>query len=100
MGVHGGGEQHERLGLRVPAVPGRDGGGGGRVRRGGGRVRHGALSRFHCPLEGEAVVYVEHQRWHDPPLSLCGRMIMRMHTCNCLSLTLAPVMSTASCKTS
>jgi hypothetical protein len=31
-GVHGGGEQHERLGVGVPAVPGRERGGGGRVR--------------------------------------------------------------------
>merc|ERR1712032_1605152 len=38
-GVHGGGVEHERLGLRVPAVPGRDCGRGGRVRRGGRRVR-------------------------------------------------------------
>merc|ERR1711964_850439 len=33
-GVHGGGVQHERPGVRVPAVPGRDRRGGGRVRRG------------------------------------------------------------------
>merc|ERR1712014_37870 len=31
-GVHGGGEQHERPRLGVPAVPGRHGRGGGRVR--------------------------------------------------------------------
>merc|ERR1712070_551149 len=35
-GVHGGGEQHERSRLGVPAVPGRVRRGGGRVRRGGG----------------------------------------------------------------
>ena len=35
-GVHGGGEQHERPGVGVPAVPGRVGGGGGRVRGGPG----------------------------------------------------------------
>merc|ERR1712186_290987 len=38
-GVHGGGVEHERLGLRGPAVPGRNCGRGGRVRRGGLRVR-------------------------------------------------------------
>merc|ERR1711920_313200 len=37
--VDGGGVEHERLGLRVPAVPGRNCGRGGRVRRGGRRVR-------------------------------------------------------------
>merc|ERR1712226_1235109 len=36
-GVHRGREQHERLGLRVPTVPGRHRRGGGRVRGGGGR---------------------------------------------------------------
>merc|ERR1711998_470591 len=35
-GVHGSREQHERFGLGVPAVPGRHGGGRGRIRRGGG----------------------------------------------------------------
>merc|ERR1712003_84684 len=38
-GIHGGGVEHERPGVGVPAVPGCHGGGGGRVRRGGGRVR-------------------------------------------------------------
>ena len=46
-GVHGGRVQHERPRVRVPAVPGRDRRGGGRVRRGRGGRRHdvsGALT--------------------------------------------------------
>ena len=39
-GVHRGRVQHERPRVRVPAVPGRDGRGGGRVRRGRGGRRH------------------------------------------------------------
>ncbi len=47
-GVHGSRVQHERPRVRVPAVPGRHGGGGGRVRRGrGARRRHG----INCLLE-------------------------------------------------
>merc|ERR1711881_832322 len=45
-GVHRGRVEHERPGVGVPAVPGRDGRGGGRVRRGGGGGR-AVLSSLH-----------------------------------------------------
>merc|ERR1719191_130008 len=42
-------EQHERPGVRVPAVPGRDGRGGGRVRRGRGGRRLRRVSAQRAP---------------------------------------------------
>merc|ERR1739848_718423 len=51
-GVHRGRVQHERPRLRVPAVLGRDGRGGGRVRRGRGGRRHD-VSAITRPLRRE-----------------------------------------------
>merc|ERR1712126_209898 len=55
-GIHGGGIQHERLGLGIPTVSRRHRGRGGRVRRGRGRAGRTSLNSCHEPNKSFPVI--------------------------------------------